>query len=110
MLGMALYTILEQRRAAVMILAIMVCTTVLRAQECGTALDRASKSYENGDLRRVIEELSTCLDNGLSSEDRWQGYRLVALAHLFLDEPAEANLAIQKMLEINPRYQPNPAR
>jgi len=80
------------------------------AQECSTALDRAGKSYEQGSLRDVIETLTPCLQSGMSPEDQWQGYRLVALAHLFLDEPDEADTAIGRMLAINPRYQPNPGR
>jgi len=96
--------------STIVLIALIICAARTSAQDCGDALDRAGKSYEEGNLREVIATLAPCVEGGMSSGDQWQAYRLLALAHLFLDEPQQADTAISRMLAINPRYQPNPAR
>jgi hypothetical protein len=82
-----------------------------RAQgDCGTALDRATELYESAGFEEAIAVLRPCLAAGLVDEEKWQGYRLLALSYLFLNDPVSADTAIRMLLEINPRYQPNPGR
>lgn len=78
--------------------------------DCGTSLDRAIDLYENASFTEVISLLNPCLEKGLVEEERWQAYRLLALSYLFLNDVENADMAIRKLLEINPRYQPNPGR
>ncbi len=76
---------------------------------CATAVVRAAKSYEIGNFTDVVSILTPCLGS-LSSDDKWQAYRLLALSYLFQDKPKEADTAIDLMLRINPRYERNPER
>src|SRR5689334_15200733 len=86
-------------------LFLLIVTVVAHAQnECGTTLARAQKSYEIGNFPEVIRILTPCLAGGFSNDEKWQGYRLLSLAFLFLDDSARADSAIGKMLEINPLY------
>jgi hypothetical protein len=55
-------------------------------------------------MREVISTLSPCLPY-LSSSDKEQAYRLLALAHIFRDEYMAADTALSEMLTINPRYE-----
>ena len=88
----------------------LLCASHVRAQDnCATAVTRAAKSYEIGNLGDVVTILTPCLGS-LSSDDAWQAYRLLALSYLFQDQPAKADTAIDEMLRINPRYERNPER
>ena len=91
--------------------ALLVCAAAsLRAQDnCATAVTRAAKSYEIGNLTDVVAIITPCLGS-LSSDDAWQAYRLLALSYLFQDQPAKADSAIDAMLRINPRYERNAER
>jgi hypothetical protein len=97
-------------RGCALALCVWAFASTATAQDlCATAVARATKSYEAGNFADVIAIVEPCVA-GLSRDDMWQAYRLLALAHLFRDEDQEANLAIDRMLQLNPRYERNPER
>jgi len=72
---------------------------------CGGAIANAKALYEQGKLRDVISGLKPCLNNSLSRSELWQGYELMALSYLALNDLENARKATEDMLDINP--QPN---
>lgn len=83
---------------------IVIISSMARAQNpCAEALDLATRAYDEGRLEEVLSVLTPCAD--LAREQRWQAYRLLALAYLFEERIAEADAAVHTMLELNPRYE-----
>jgi hypothetical protein len=82
---------------------------IFAQDNCATAVTRATKSYELGNLDEVISIITPCIDD-LTFDDRWQAHRLLALAYLFRDEHELADKEIHAMLRLNPKYDRNPDR
>jgi hypothetical protein len=82
--------------------------TLLLAQEsCQEKLLKASNYYESGNLTAAINIANSCaVDTKLTSE-RWQAYRLQAMAYLANGQGAEARKAAEEMLTLNPNYTPS---
>ena len=80
-----------------------ICVTTAGAQTlCASALERATVAYDEARFDSAVAILEPCVET--LGAQRWQGYRLLALAHVFADRPADADAAVHRMLELNPRY------
>jgi tetratricopeptide (TPR) repeat protein len=86
---------------------VMLNSTVTIAQEsCTEKLYRANNLYEKGKIQEAIEIASTCTSSE-NVTDQWQAYHLLAMAYLADNKPGDARKAAEKMLEINPTYEPS---
>lgn len=95
---------------------LMVCAALLSAvaplhaeENCATAVARATRSYESGNLRAVESICKPCVDS-LPPDERWQLYRLLALVYVFRDRQPEADTALDAMLRLHPLYEGNSDR
>src|SRR4051812_33891400 len=91
-----------------LIIAIILFSLQLHAQEsCTEKLYHANTLYEKGQINEAIEIAKTCATRTNSPAEQWQAYRLLALAYLANGEQKEARKAAEKMMELNPTYQPS---
>lgn len=84
----------------------------VKAQEpakssCSQKLKEMQKNYEQGNLVDIPNQLSQCMSYGFSKTEKLQGYRLIILTYLFLDEYKEAEKKMNELLVYEPDYQPN---
>ena len=110
--GIVLYSVTGMKSLVVtaMIAACSLCVArPMFAQDCATALPRAARSYDAGNLREVIEILTPCTAS-MEPVEREQAYRFLALAHLFRNEFLEADSAVHDMLMLDPTYPRDTAR
>ncbi len=71
---------------------------------CANTLYEANKSYEAGDFAKSVTQLTPCLKSGFNKDQKVEGYRLLTLSYLALNDPADARKATENMLEQNPLY------
>ena len=76
---------------------------------CTQSLRSARTAYDEGQLQRIPALLESCLASrtGFSDEEKTEAYRLLILAHIFMDEPAQADEAMLSLLRFNPEFQVN---
>ncbi|MCB9245546.1 MAG: outer membrane beta-barrel protein [Flavobacteriales bacterium] len=75
-----------------------------------TRLENAEILYSKGDFREIIEIGNSCLalpKDSLDTDVQWSAYRLLAMAHLGLNQYEEARQYAIQMLELNPAYKPS---
>lgn len=65
---------------------------------CVNSLLEANKSYEAGDFRRSVSLLKPCLISGFSHDEKFEGYRLLALNYIYLNQEGKADTAVRNML------------
>ena len=65
---------------------------------CANTLFDANKSYEAGDFSRSVSQLLPCLKSGFSKEERYEGYRLLAMDYIYLNQPQQADSAVKNLL------------
>ena len=71
----------------------------LRAQSpCANTLYEANKSFEAGDFNKSVTLLKPCLNSGFSEEEKFEGYRLLALDYIYLNQPEKADTAVKNLL------------
>ncbi len=91
-----------------MIIAIIAFLPQLHAQEsCTEKLYHANTLYEKGQINEAIDIAKTCATSTNSPAEQWQAYRLLAMAYLANGQQKEARKAAEKMMELNPTYQPS---
>lgn len=74
---------------------------------CSQKLKEMQKSYELGHIDIIPDGLKPCMNGGFTKVEKIQGYRLIILSYLFLDEPAMARNAMNELLNFEPDYKPN---
>lgn len=74
---------------------------------CGGAVVNATALYEQGKLREAIDAMKPCLTYSLDKTNLWQGYKILALSYLALNDAKDACTAAENMLEQNPLYVPS---
>lgn len=89
---------------------LLLCVHISSAQEsCAEKLLRANTFYEQGRLNEAIELANPCILSGTTT-DKWQAYRLLAMAYLANDQRKEARTVTENMMELNPLYKPSPLK
>ncbi len=88
------------------ILVFSLVTSASFAQSCEQKLEDAKRAWFNGQLREVETLLSGCLNGELAKEDRFDAYKLMVDAKLLLNEEVEADIYMEKLLSLDPKYQP----
>ncbi len=72
-----------------------------------SAINEAAQKYQTGNFDEVLKILKPCIDNGFSSEQKVQAYRLSAKTYLALDNDSAANLSILELLALEPAFRPD---
>ncbi|WP_185154339.1 porin family protein [Fulvivirga sp. M361] len=76
---------------------------------CTQSLRSAQTAYDEGQLQRIPVLLESCLNSrdGFTDEEKTLAYRLLTLAHIFMDEPQKADEAMLALLKFNPQFEIN---
>jgi len=71
---------------------------------CANTLYEANKSYEAGDFAKSVSQLLPCLKSGFHKDQRVEGYRLLALDYIYLNQPQQADTAVKNLLNNDNNY------
>lgn len=80
---------------------------------CAQTLRLARSTYDQGRLHELPEMMKSCLENtadhnGFTKQERVEAYRILTLAFIYLEEPAEADKTMLLLLQTDHFYRPNP--
>jgi len=79
--------------------------------KCAEQMAQAEKEYTNGNFDATINLLTACLDAGqLTQPEKQRAYKLLGLAYIGKDYVDQAKTAVWKLLELVPKYEPDPAQ
>ncbi len=84
----------------------MLAAPGLAQVKCDIALERADRAHDDGRYDEAITFLENCLPNGIPTSQQQRAYELLALSFLTLDDEPRANEAVEKILKLNPQYEP----
>jgi hypothetical protein len=74
---------------------------------CVSQLNKAEESYYNGQFDEALQLSRQCLQNtSLTPENRLRAYTILARTFLGKNETDSSKWAINRILELNPDYQP----
>jgi len=71
---------------------------------CANTLYEANKSYEAGDFAKSVSQLLPCLKSGFHKDQKVEGYRLLALDYIYLNQPQKADTAVKNLLSNDNTY------
>jgi hypothetical protein len=83
-----------------------------QAPSCAQTLRLARATYEQGRLHEIESQLKPCLEGGFSKDEKQlkvDGYKILCLSYIYLEEPEEADDAMLRILQTDPYFQINPA-
>ncbi len=78
---------------------------------CAQTLRLARATYEQGRLHEIESQLSGCLKNGFTKEEKQlkvEGYKLLCLSYIYLEESVKADEAMLNLKRTDPYFVPNP--
>lgn len=94
----------------ILLLLIVLKTDLVVAQNyCTQTLKQAQSAYDEGRISEVPSIIEPCLKEGFNKEEKIEGYRLLTLTYLYLDEPAKADNSLLMLLRLKPEYKINPS-
>jgi hypothetical protein len=79
---------------------------------CVQTLRLARATYEQGRLHEIESQLKPCLQGGFTKDEKQlevEGYKLLCLSYIYLEEPEKANEAMLNILRTDHDFQINPA-
>ncbi len=90
-------------------LLIMILISGVRAQEqCKTALAAAEKEYKLRQFNEAIRLIAPCLQNSAgTAKDKAAAFKLLARIHFALGALDNAEIAIRRMLKLEPDWKPD---
>lgn len=77
-------------------------------EDCKNALYEANILFETGKLQASIDRLDGCINRSMTKEERFESFRLLALAYQNLNDLENAEAYILEMLHMKPDYQQVP--
>ncbi len=78
------------------------------SQNCDwSVLDEASQDFKTGNFKKVLTVLDNCTKTGFDNTQKVQAYRLIAKTYLALDDDSSAYLVMSKILQLDPKFQPD---
>lgn len=81
-----------------------------RAQStCAQTLRLAQSIYEQGRLHELPNLLEPCLKDGFNDEEKVSAYKLLTLAHIYLEEPEKAEQMMLALLRTDTEFKVNDA-
>ncbi len=72
-----------------------------------SSLNDADKNYRLGNFEEAIKIINNCIDNGFTERQKVQAYRLLAKTYLATDNDSTANNAVNNLLLLDPKFQPD---
>jgi hypothetical protein len=79
--------------------------------KCETELAEARNQFYNGFFNEAIALVEVCLKKSdLKKDEKQQAYELLAKIHVANDDTLQAKSAVQKLLELNRDYRPDPVK
>ena len=82
-----------------------------QAPTCAQTLRLARATYEQGRLHEIEGQLKECLATGFRQDEKalkTEGYKILCLSYIYLEEPEKADEAMLKLKQTDPYYVPNP--
>ncbi|MEQ8926113.1 MAG: outer membrane beta-barrel protein [Fulvivirga sp.] len=90
------------------IVSVTFCAFETKAQTaCTQTLRQARTVFDEGRIHELEQLLSDCIDNGFTDDERTEAYRLLILAHIYLDETVKADDAMLELLRDNHGFEIN---
>lgn len=89
------------------VLISLIHTEVKSQTSCAQNLTQARSVYDEGRIHELPALLNDCIKNGFTDEEKTEAYRLLILAHLYLDESQNADDAMLGLLNHNHEFQLN---
>ena len=87
----------------------LVWSAPVAAQDCATVVTEVQRLYEVGRTAEMITRLSACLPDGITDQaEKVQAYRYLSLAHIGEDHLPEARDVVEKLLDLNENFEPDP--
>jgi len=85
--------------------------TALAQEKCAELMAKARTEYENGNFDDALVLINRCLqDYSLTRETKVMAYEMLGLIYVSKQEREQAKDAVKKLLEIDPRYEPDPGQ
>jgi len=82
--------------------------TAQAQEKCAELLAQARTEYENGNFDDALVLINRCLqDYSLTRETKVMAYEMLGLIYVSKQEREQAKDAVKKLLEIDPRYEPD---
>src|SRR5690349_11418561 len=100
------------RRALIFVFFLIACKAFSQTDQCVQTLRLARATYEQGRLHEIETQLLPCLKGGFNKDQKQlevEGYKLLCLSYIYLEEPEKANDAMLKILQTDHDFQINPA-
>jgi outer membrane receptor for ferrienterochelin and colicins len=72
-----------------------------------STLDDADQTYQTGNFEETIKIINNCINSGFNDQQKVQGYRLLAKTYIALDNDSNTNTAVNELLLIDPKFQPD---
>ncbi len=73
--------------------------------DCAKNLKRAKEFYAEGNIEKMDELLSGCIEEGFNREEKIEARKLLVLAGLFDDDLDSADEQMEEFLKLDPEYQ-----
>jgi hypothetical protein len=106
-------TVLIKRIFLLQFVLFMSCKLAAQSSTpCVQTLRLARATYEQGRLHEIESQLKPCLQGGFSKDEKAlevEGYKLLCLSYIYLEEPEKANEAMLNILKTDHDFQINPA-
>ncbi len=87
-------------------------SSLSQTASCVQTLRLARATYEQGRLHEIESQLKPCLQGGFTKDEKQlevEGYKLLCLSYIYLEEPEKANDAMLNILRVDHDFQINPA-
>ena len=98
-------TIMKRFNILCFLVILLFATNMVNGQNsCANTLYEANKSYEAGDFAKSVTQLLPCLKSGFHKDQRVEGYRLLALDYIYLNQPQQADTAVKNLLNNDNNY------
>jgi len=79
--------------------------------KCLEQMIQAEKEYTNGNFDAAISLVTACLEAGaLNQAEKQRAYKLLGLSYIAKDYVEQAKTAIWNLLDLVPKYEPDPAQ
>jgi len=102
-------TLLQVPQAGLIVcsLIFILFTTSASAQNCAQTLRLARSTYDQGRLHELPGLLKGCLSDGFTKEEKVEGFKLLTLAYIYLEEPEKADSSMLKLLHTDSYFKLN---
>ncbi len=80
----------------------------ISAQNCDwTDINKANIKYEDGNFDDALNIAQKCLTETKATKQQLEALRLITKTYIALDEDSAAIVTAQKIIELNPKFEPN---